>query len=175
MFRYHPFYCEENIWWLCAEPALGPGPHRVVFIAAPHGACPIAAQRAGGADGLVCWDYHCICLDGSGRIWDLDSRLPLALAAGDWLAASFPFADQLGAGSRPRFRVIDAQAYRRDFASDRSHMRTADGGWLHPPPPWPPIGTGMNLPAYRDVGTAAGPGRCFDLAGFRALAAEAAG
>lgn len=28
---------------------------------------------------------------------------------------------------------------RQRFSSDRSHMRTADGTWAAPPPPWPTI------------------------------------
>jgi hypothetical protein len=38
----------------------------------------------------------------------------------------------------PQFRVVDADALLARFGSDRSHMRTHDGRYLHPPPPWPP-------------------------------------
>ena len=42
----------------------------------------------------------------------------------------------------PRFRVIPADDYVARFSSDRSHMRRADGSWIAPPPPWPPIDRG---------------------------------
>ena len=47
--RYQPFYCEENIWWLCAEPPSGVSIEQVIFVASPSGVCPIAEQRDGGA------------------------------------------------------------------------------------------------------------------------------
>jgi hypothetical protein len=149
--RYQPFYCEENAWWLCMEPALGPGPHQVLFVLSDAGVCPVAAQRAVPPGALCWWDYHVVVLDGSQRIWDLDSRLGCPLPARDWLDGSFPQLQALPAQFQPLFRLVPAADYRADFASDRSHMRTANGGWLQPPPPWPPIGTGMRLPAYRST------------------------
>lgn len=167
--RYHPFYCEENIWWLCAEPALGAELDQVIFVASTSGACPVAEQRAGGPDGVAWWDYHCIGLDAGSCIWDLDSRLPLPVPAKDWLRRSFPAAAELPEPLQPRFRLVSAARYRAEFASDRRHMRTADGGWLHAPPPWPCIGSGWNLDRYRDVRDPAGPGRLFDLEDLAAL------
>ena len=160
VFRYQPFYCEENAWWLCAEPALGEGPRHVVFITNRIGLCPFAAQRAAAPGEIIWWDYHCVVLDGAGRLWDLDSRLAMPLPAAEWLARSFPFAPRLPAELKPCFRLVPADDYRRDFASDRSHMRRASGGWQRPPPPWPCIGAGMNLPTYLDLADAAatGPG-----------------
>ena len=160
-FRYHPYFCEENAWWLCADPALGPGARRVLFVLSRAGFCPVAAQRAAPPGELCWWDYHVVVLDGSGRIWDLDSRLGCPLPAVDWLAGSFPFLERLPADVQPLFRVVPAAEYRTDFASDRSHMRTADGGWLHPPPPWPAIGAGMRLPDYRSTAPD-GPGVLMD-------------
>jgi hypothetical protein len=160
-FRYHPFYCEENAWWLCAEPALGPGPRHVVFITNRRGSCPLAAQRAAPPGELCWWDYHVVVLDGGNRIWDLDTRLGCPVPATAWLRGSFPFAARLPADLAPLFRLVPAHDYRAHFASDRGHMRTATGGWLHPPPPWPPIGAGMRLPDYRRV-TADGPGELLD-------------
>ncbi|MCG6941737.1 MAG: hypothetical protein LJE69_10880 [Thiohalocapsa sp.] len=160
-FRYQPFYCEENAWWLCAEPALGDGPRHVVFLMNRQGACPLAAQKAAPPGGLCWWDYHVVLLDGSARIWDLDSRLGCPVPAGRWLTGSFPSIEQLPSALQPLFRLVPAADYRADFASDRSHMRSADGGWLHPPPSWPPIGTGMNLPSYRST-VAGGPGELLD-------------
>jgi hypothetical protein len=166
-FRYHPYYCEENAWWLCAEPVLGPGPHQVVFISGLAGNCPFLHQRAIAPGDVLWWDYHCVVLDGSDRIWDLDSRLPLPTPALDWLAQTFPFGNELPARWRPYFRLVPAADFRRHFASDRRHMRNSDGSWTQPPPPWPPIGEGWNLDIYRDI-KAAGPGELLSIEALRA-------
>jgi len=179
-FHYQPFYCEENAWWLCAEPLLDaePGvddrPDRrlVVFIANRFGHCPFAGQRAARPGGIIWWDYHCVVLDGLGRVWDLDTLLGLPLPASRWLAGSFPFEARLPPDLMPYFRLVPVAEFRRDFASDRSHMRGPDGRWLRPPPPWPPIGTGHNLPRYVDL-SSDGPGELLDwTAMHRRLAAR---
>ncbi|MGB5831757.1 MAG: hypothetical protein WBG92_07175 [Thiohalocapsa sp.] len=149
-FRYQPFYCEENAWWLCGESKLSADNARVLFVFNRLGHCPFAAQRAAPPNRIVCWDYHVVLLDCNCRIWDLDTRLGLPLPALDWLAGSFPFIAQLPPDLSPLFRMIPCLDYRRDFASDRSHMREHNGRWHRPPPPWPPIGEGMNLSHYRD-------------------------
>ena len=169
MLHYQPFYCEENIWWLCSEPPLGTRIHQVIFVASSFGVCPIAEQRAGGDAGLAWWDYHCVGLDLDRSIWDLDSRLPRPVSADRWLALSFPEPDRLPALLRPRFRVVASESYLAHFASDRRHMRTPTGDWLRAPPPWPCIGNGSNLARYCDVTDAAGPGQVFDLSGFADL------
>lgn len=176
--RYQPFYCEENIWWLCAEPPRGVLIKQVIFVASRYGICPFAEQRLAGADGLVWWDYHCIGLDHRQRIWDLDSLLPLPVAAAIWLDRSFAHAAQLPRPLQPRFRLVPADFFREDFRSNRAHMRSPDGGWLQPPPPWPCIGSGVahrglgdggsNLSTYRDLSQSEGPGRVLELAEFRA-------
>lgn len=165
-FRYQPFYCEENAWWLCNEPEVSAGNAHVAFITNHFGHCPVAAQRAVAPDQVICWDYHVVLLDAARRIWDLDTRLGLPLPAADWLVGSFPFIDHLPAYLSPTFRLIPCAAYRRDFASDRSHMREADGRWQHPPPPWPIIGNGMNLHRYRHP-SAEEPGELLDWHALR--------
>jgi protein N-terminal glutamine amidohydrolase len=160
--RYHPFYCEENAWWLCAHPALGPGEHYVVFLTSRGGVCPLLHQRAAPPGRLIAWDYHVIVVDAEGRVWDLDSRLPLPSAGPSWLERTFALSERLPAVYAPRLRVIPATDYRRDFACDRSHMRDAKGRFQRPVPPWQPIGTGMNLPTYLDV-EAESPGRVLTL------------
>lgn len=165
--RYQPFYCEENAWWLCADPALGPEPRWVLFVLNRQGACPLAAQRAVPPGALCWWDYHVVVMDAQTRIWDLDTRLGLPVTAAAWLAGSLPGAERWPAPLAPLFRVVSAADYRLGFASDRSHMRRPGGGWLHPPPPWPPIGTGMTLPAYRST-DGDGPGELLDLTQLRA-------
>ena len=164
-FRYQPFYCEENAWWLCAEPNLGAGPRMVLFVLSHSGACPLAGQKAAPPGVLCWWDYHVVVLDGRHRVWDLDTRLGLPVTTADWLKGSFPQIEHLPADLAPHFRVVPAADYRADFASDRSHMRTADGAWQQPPPPWPPIGRGMTLPRYRSLAPE-GPG---EVLGWRDL------
>lgn len=162
--RYQPFYCEENAWWLCAEPALGSGPRHVIFVTSRAGRVPMLGQRAAPPSHLIAWDYHVVVVDGLGRVWDLDSRLPLPTSGPQWLNRSFALADRLPALYAPRLRIVAAEDYRRDFASDRGHMRDTKGRWRHPPPPWAPIGSGMSLPLYLDP-DAPGPGTLFDLLG----------
>jgi hypothetical protein len=170
-FRYQPFYCDENAWWLCSEPAVGLDPRDVIFVLSRAGCCPVAAQRAVAPGALCWWDYHVVVLDGSRRVWDLDTRLGCPLPAADWLAGSFPQVERLPALYRPLFRVVPAARYRAEFASDRSHMRAADGGWLHPPPPWPIIGEGMRLYDYLSMGPE-GPGELMDYQQFLAHIAD---
>jgi len=173
-FRYQPFYCEENAWWLCAEPALAPSPGtarggaQVLFIVNRAGHCPFAGQRAGARGEIIWWDYHVVLLDAARRIWDLDTRLGLPLPAADWLTGSFPFIARLPAALAPRFRLVPCAEYRRDFASDRSHMRDSAGRWRHPPPPWPAIGRGMRLPRYLHP-DAPEPGQLLDYQGLLRL------
>ena len=90
------------------------------------------------------WDYHVVLavFEGAGAVvWDLDCALGAPLPAERWLDASLPAG--MPAEVRPRFRVLDAREYVRVLSSDRSHMRTTDGGWLAPAPPWAPIGSGL--------------------------------
>lgn len=164
--RYQPFYCEENAWWLCAEPALGPGERLVVFLLSRAGRCPLLHQRAAPPGRLIAWDYHVVVVDGQCRVWDLDSRLPLPCPGPDWLDRTFALAGQLPAIYAPRLRLIPASEYRSGFASDRSHMRDRRGRLQHPPPPWPPIGEGMTLGTYLDP-EAPRPGQLLDFSEAR--------
>jgi hypothetical protein len=164
--RYHPFYCEENAWWLCADPALGPGERHVLFILSRAGRCPMLEQREAPPGRLIAWDYHAVTLDGERRVWDPDSRLPLPSPGVDWLDATFALADRLPAIYAPRLRIVPGEAFRTGFASDRSHMRDRRGRYQRPPPPWPPIGQGMTLPLYLDP-EAPRPGRLLRLAEAR--------
>jgi hypothetical protein len=149
--RYCPYFCEENVWHLCADPGAVAVPveeRRVVFISNARRQVVLHRQRAGGG-GPVVWDYHVVLLAG-GKIWDLDTTLGFGVDADRWLRESFPPVD---ADHAPRFRVIDAPTYLKTFASDRSHMKGPDGRPLKPLPPWPPIGTGTNLMRFVDVQT----------------------
>lgn len=166
-FKYQPFYCEENIWWLSLEPHFEQGPSFVVFVAGLEKHCPFFAQRAAGAGEAVFWDYHAILLDSRMQVWDLDARLPMPCRLDDYLRGSFPLAGQLPSGWEPLFRIQESAAFRADFASDRSHMRVGSR-WRMPVPPWPAIGRGMNLPDYVDMRRPE-PGIVLDLNGLRAF------
>ena len=50
-----------------------------------------------------------------------------------------------------KFRVIRADSYLKNFASDRSHMKDSSGNWREPPPSYPCIETGgePRMPSHR--------------------------
>ena len=110
-------------------------------------------QRAAAPGFPIVWDYHVVLLlqeQAGFTILDRDCRLGPALSAGEWLEASF---HQLSVGDgqlAPCFRLVPAEIYRRELRSDRSHMR-CDGAWIQAPPPWPTIGSGMNLMRFVDM------------------------
>lgn len=151
--RYQPYYCEENVWWLCAEPALAGRARRVAFVSNPGRSVLLAHQRAGGSDGVVVWDYHVVCLVRGAEgweVWDLDSTLGLPVPAGAYIDLTFP--PDVPPVLRPRFRIIDADRYRAGLRTDRSHMRDEAGHFLQPPPPWdPPGGAPSNLMRFVDM------------------------
>ena len=136
----------------------------MIFLTSPGGLVPILEQRAAPPGRLIAWDYHVVVSDAQGRVWDLDSRLPLPSPGLEWLARSFALAPRLPPRYAPRLRLVPAELYRRGFASDRSHMRDKKGRWRRPPPPWDPIGSGMTLPAYLSP-EAPEPGLLVDLQG----------
>ena len=163
--RYAPYYCEENVLHLAAEPLLAQRPRQVVFISNAGRSCAVWHQRAARRPGTpMVWDYHVVLLVGAPwEIWDLDSTLGLTTPAAEYLGRSFR-AD-IPADYLPLFRLVDADAFTSAFASDRGHMRRADGRWLKPPPPWPAPGAPgaePNLMRFVDV-TAPFLGEVLDL------------
>lgn len=148
-----PYWCEENAWHLCVEPRLGADAH-VVVISNPTRTVALWQQRAAPRRGVpVVWDYHVIVASrdpvGGARVWDLDTMLGFPVPIDAYLAQTF--CAGVDPKLLPRFRVLAALEYRARFASDRRHMRDADGGWQQPPPPWPPIGEGHVLDALLDT------------------------
>ncbi len=142
-FLYAPFYCEENVWHLSGDPQIEAGQAEVLFISNPFRSCALWEQRAADEDSLpVIWDYHVILVAPSNsgpQVWDLDTRLGFPVDLRMYLKSTFRTLPAGLSRLAPLFRVIDAETYRGVFSSDRSHMRAADGGWLHPPPPWSAI------------------------------------
>lgn len=148
--KHTPYYCEENIWWLAQDARFVGKEPEVVFISNASRTVAFAHQRAAQHAGdIVVWDYHVVLL-AEGKVWDLDCTLGAPLTLQAWLDASFD--PNVRAAYAPMFKCIDAAEYVAHFASDRRHMRNADGTWQAPPPAWPLIGAGHHtLEAFVDV------------------------
>ena len=171
-----PFYCEENIWHLCAEFGHQPDA-QVAVISNQRQAVAFREQRAGReGDGLVVWDYHVILLarteSGHWQVWDLDCRRGHPLQVAEYIEASWPEDARQSAATRPMFRVLPASQYQRELRSDRSHMRDHQGNWLQPPPSWPQLASHSNLGQFVGMGQG-GPGEVLEMETFRARFAAA--
>lgn len=131
-----PFFCEENVWRLCLDAPPQWELQAVVISNADH-AVAMWGQRAAVVDPIV-WDYHVIAVARrpSPLVLDVDDREHTVRPLAGWLASSFR------SGVRevllPRFRVMPAATWAEVLASDRRHMRDADGQPTQPFPPWPP-------------------------------------
>lgn len=150
--HYAPYWCEENVWHLCADDRIGSGAAEVAIVTNADRRVALFHQRASTRrDGLVVWDYHVLlfaCTNGW-QAWDLDTKLGLPVSALEYIERTFP--PVLDPTLAPRFRVLAAADYRVGFGSDRRHMRAHDGTWLQTPPPWPPIGRAHELPKLLDT------------------------
>jgi protein N-terminal glutamine amidohydrolase len=150
--NYWPYYCEENAWHRCRAAT---GSAWALFISNATKTVAMCAQGSGtGPLHMLVWDYHVLAIhahpDGA-RAIDLDHVHGETTLLRDYLAHSFDPLDDVRIDYQARFKLVLGADYVRDFASDRRHMRAADGGWLQAPPPWPPIGTGFNLTAYANM------------------------
>ena len=156
--RYCPYYCEENVWHLCADPRVIGHPRAAIVISNLARTVAVSGQRAAPQPDLpVVWDYHVVLAargtDGF-AIWDPDTTLGLPVPLLDYLRQSFAWPHGFAPPYDARFRVIEARRYRDVLATDRSHMRDDSGRYRVPPPPWPPIGTGTNLMRLVDMNDA---------------------
>ncbi|XP_062181357.1 protein N-terminal glutamine amidohydrolase-like [Phragmites australis] len=165
-FTHTPFYCEENVYFLCkelirigvADPA-GTDLY-IVFISNEEMKVPLWHQKASHSDDVfVLWDYHVICIEvkrNKGEVldlvWDLDSNLPFPSPFLQYVSGAIrplSFGDSI---YRRLFRVIQAPMFLRSFASDRSRMKDLKGNWIQLPPEYEPIvaedGTTNNLNEY---------------------------
>jgi len=140
-FHYAPYYCEENIWFLCQEAQFAKLALKVVIISNEFRTCPLWDQRAGETGNPIFWDYHVIllCNSTSWQVWDLDTTLGMPVDLGYYLRRTFSRDETLEKQFALSVRIIPAEEYIARFSSDRSHMKDAGNRWLAPPPPWPMI------------------------------------
>ena len=161
---YTSCYCEENVWKLCEQFRQHGCNMRqlyVVFISNHKRQIALWKQKSGSQQGpwlnFALWDYHVILIrnlsqtnDGKeltveqeSLVYDLDTVLPFPVSFERytkeafkpgltlWLDSSTTFPERM-------YRVIPADTFLDEFASDRSHM-CQNGTWLASPPSYPPI------------------------------------
>lgn len=171
-------YCEENVYKLVEEVTKA-HPNEldkcyVIFISNPCKTVPLWRQKSAKTDDrLVIWDYHVIlvyhpepekCL-----VYDLDSELPFPTYIHKYITETFRTDHILKPDYFRYFRVIPASEFVKEFASDRRHMRRADGTWIKPPPSYPAIKTANsthNLEEYIQMDHSKGPGQVLNLTQF---------
>ncbi|XP_038246754.1 protein N-terminal glutamine amidohydrolase isoform X8 [Dermochelys coriacea] len=134
---------------------------------------PLWKQRSGCGDEPVVWDYHVILLHVSSGdqnfIYDLDTVLPFPCPFDTYTEEAFKSDDIILPGFRRKIRLIRADLYLKTFASDRSHMKDANGHWQKPPPSYPCIETAdskMNLDDFINMNPKVGRGSVFLLPDF---------
>jgi protein N-terminal glutamine amidohydrolase len=155
-FPYQPYYCEENVWWVCRQHPAAVADKAVLWMSNQQRRCPIWEQLASpSAEDSVVWDYHVVALVrhlGIWQVYDLDSRLAFPTSLAHYLTASFPFNAVILPEWRPVFKWVSADFFLKDFSSDRSHMRQK-GKWLAEPPEWSPINQQIapNMPDYLKI------------------------
>jgi hypothetical protein len=178
---YTPLFCEENVFRFLQFLRKAPTAFSStvagcrawsLFISNPGRSVAMLCQKS-SPRGSVVWDYHVVALvepDLRGSlepllVCDSDSSLPFPCPLQRYLKSSFPEAP--APRYSPRFRLVEAEDYLRELASDRSHMLDSSGRWLAPPPPWPAPGEGSgrvpNLMDFVDM-EKEGLGRVFGLA-----------
>lgn len=165
-FTYTTCYCEENVYLLCQQlsqsgmAASDASDLFVVFISNAGRKVPIWRQKAGSSenDGIIIWDYHVICIQiftekgYEAIVWDLDTTLQFPQTFSLYMKEAFrPWLD-LHPMYQRLYRVVAGPLFLKYFASDRRHMRTPEGLWRMPPPPYDCIcgedGIAHNLEDY---------------------------
>lgn len=166
---YTSCYCEENVWKLCEQFEKRSGDTKqlyVVFISSHERQTALWNLKCGGTADFQLWDYHVILIksassdkessktttdtvtgirehENESLVYDLDTSLPFPVCFNQYTKEVLRpelILHFRAAGLPERlFRVIPADIFLEEFASDRSHMRKEDGTWLALPPPYPPI------------------------------------
>ncbi|KAM9023938.1 protein N-terminal glutamine amidohydrolase isoform 3-T3 [Ara ararauna] len=146
---YTSCYCEENVWKLCeyirSQDQYPLEEFYAIFISNDRRMIPLWKQKSGHGDEPVVWDYHVVLLHVSSReqnfIYDLDTVLPFPCPFDMYSVEAFRLDDGLRPEFHRKIRMIRADLYLKTFASDRSHMKDANGKWQKPPPSYPCIET----------------------------------
>ncbi|XP_044027927.1 protein N-terminal glutamine amidohydrolase [Siniperca chuatsi] len=174
---YTSCYCEENVWKLCefvrTERTAPLEELFVVFISNENRMVPLWKQKSGHGDQPVIWDYHVVLLQVGlqldSLVYDLDSELSFPCSLQLYAAQALRSDRNIKPAYHRKLRVVPADSFLLNFASDRSHMKNSDGSWRMPPPPYPPIHTAecrMNLDDFISMNPAVGWGRVFSLDHF---------
>lgn len=134
---YTKCYCEENIWKLC-ERVQKDKPDLIkhcfaIFVSNPRRSVPLWCQKASRGDPWqdpVIWDYHVFLVYHVGGtknslVYDLDTVLPFPESFESYFNSTFRNDNELQQKHRRLFRVIPANEYLTDFASNRTHMKDA--------------------------------------------------
>ncbi|XP_057684520.1 protein N-terminal glutamine amidohydrolase isoform X2 [Corythoichthys intestinalis] len=175
--QYSSCYCEENVWKLCdfvRREGSAPLPEVfAVFISNDNRTVPLWEQKSACGERAVVWDYHVLLLHArpcrEAAVYDLDSALPFPCGLKEYAARGFRPDDALESRYRRKLRAVPADVFLSKFASDRSHMKNADGSWRTPPPPYPPISVAdcsMNLDDFICMEPTRGWGQVFTLEHF---------
>ncbi|CAI0438294.1 unnamed protein product [Linum tenue] len=179
-FIHTPFYCEENIYFLCKKlcengKANADGSDLfVVFISNEKKAVGFLSNVFTKFV-LLIWDNghlaasfkkcHSMYVqrkrDGdddetsSTLVWDMDSSLPFPSPLDSYLSETTRPSFELFSDFQRFYRVVHAPVFLRGFASDRSHMKDSAGNWNAQPPAYEPVvaedGTVNNLKEYMDI------------------------
>ncbi|XP_051246935.1 protein N-terminal glutamine amidohydrolase [Dicentrarchus labrax] len=174
---YTSCYCEENVWKLCefvrTEQTASLDELFVVFISNENRMVPLWKQKSGRRDQPVIWDYHVVLLQvglqSDSLVYDLDSELPFPCSLQLYADQALRSDRNIRPAYHRKLRVVPADSFLLNFASDRSHMRNPDGTWKTPPPLYPPIHTAecqMNLNDFISMDPTVGWGAVFSLDHF---------
>ncbi|XP_061615974.1 protein N-terminal glutamine amidohydrolase [Phyllopteryx taeniolatus] len=174
---YTSCYCEENVWKLCEfvrrERSAPLQELFVAFISNDNRTVPLWKQKSARGDQPVIWDYHVVLLhvrgQGEAAVYDLDSVMPFPCSLKLYAAHALRTDHSVEPTYHRKLRVVPADCFLLNFASDRSHMKNSDSSWRMHPPPYPPISTPesrMNLDDFISMEPTLGWGQVFTLDHF---------
>ncbi|KAL6505967.1 hypothetical protein OROHE_022686 [Orobanche hederae] len=144
-FSHTPYYCEENVYFLCKKLV------------------DDGIAKSDGSDLIPLWHQKASHrADGKRKesnlphlVWDLDSSLPFPSPLPTYVAETIRPSFKLFSEFQRVFRIVHAPIFLRSFASDRRHMKDSAGNWLNPPPSYEAIvaqdGTTHNLNEYMEM------------------------